>query len=131
MQDALGHRVWPRGPGFGQRCDVLFERGRKRRWRREQTLLEKPIDEGCAETVARFLGVLFTAGAVVTQLAMNLALFRSVRDFERLQGAPGVQSITFRIDQIAFQATDHHLAQTFLVGENVARETLVVEQFQQ
>ena len=110
---------------------MLFERGRERRWRREQTLLEKPIDEGRAEAVARFLGVLFAAGAVVVELAVNLALLRRVGDFERLQGAPGVQGVAVRIDQIALQPTDHHLAQTLFVGEDVARETLVVEQFQQ
>lgn len=62
---------------------------------------------------------------------MNLALFRRVGDFERLQGAPGVQGIAVRIDQIALQATDHHLTQALFVWEDVARETLVVEQFQQ
>ena len=62
---------------------------------------------------------------------MNLALFRCVWDFERLQGTAGIQGVALRIDQIALQATDHHLTQAFLVGEDVAREALVVKQFQQ
>src|SRR6218665_634624 len=49
---------------------------------------------------------LFAAGTVVIQLAMYLALFGRVGDFERLQGAPGIQGIAVRIDQIALQATD-------------------------
>lgn len=43
----------------------------------------------------------------------------------------GRTGIAVRINQIALQTADHHLTKTIFVGEDVARETLVVEQFQQ
>ena len=47
-----------------------------------------------------------------------------------MQLALRIERLTFRIDQIAFEATDHHLTQLLFIGQDVSGETLVVQQLQ-
>jgi hypothetical protein len=100
------------------------------RWRREEPLLEQLIDERRAETLADLFGILLAAGAVVVQLLVDGALFRCTMP-QRLQLALGIEGFAVGIDQVALQATDHHLTQLLFVGEDVSGETLVVQQLQQ
>jgi hypothetical protein len=55
----------------------------------------------------------------------------SVRDCQRLKSALGIERLPIGVDQIALQATDHHLTQLPLIGKNVTGEALIVQQLQQ
>ncbi|MDT4875367.1 hypothetical protein FQZ97_1107250 [compost metagenome] len=131
-QDALGHGISSLGLGaIRQRGDVLLERGSERGGRREDALFEQLIDERSAECAAGLLRVFFAAGTVIVQLLVDLPFLIRVWDRQRLELALGIQGFAVSIDEIAFQATDHHLTQLLLVREDVPGEALVVQQFQQ
>ena len=48
-----------------------------------------------------------------------------------MQLALCIERLAIRIDQIALEATNHHLTQLFFIGQDVSGEALVVQQLQQ
>src|SRR5690554_2050796 len=110
---------------------MLLERGSERGGRREEALLEQLIDERSAECAAGLLRVFFAASAVIVQLLVDLPFLVRVWDRQRLELSLSIQGLAVSIDEIALQATNHHLAQLLLVGEDVPGEALIVQQLQQ